>query len=187
MLSMYFPSVWRNKKNGKQWQLSWKTACGGAGKPGVEAVCMSDASGKGKIYWKQEGNNTLDFQYIIAQPRRSGLGSILTFAFADTAVDAALARVSIASANPAEHGFYRHMGFDYDAAFLGQLNTITMQSPDPTAMERLWSLVTVEDDDGNEVQIKQALLACELVGDSAHVRTCSHTSAEKTWELVVSN
>ena len=79
------------------------------------------------------------------------------------------------------------MGFDYDAAFLGQLNTITMQSPDPTAMERLWSPVTVEDDDGNEVQIKRALLACELVGDSAHVRTCSHTSAEKTWELVVSN
>ena len=37
-------------------------------------------------------------------------------------------RVKIASANPAEHGFYRHMGFNYDQAMLLYLTNVTPQA-----------------------------------------------------------
>jgi hypothetical protein len=180
MLSMYFPSVWRNKKNNSTWKLSLERTCGGPNRPGVTAVCREDPQKKGKIYWA-EAQGAFDLIYIIATPRRTSLGSILTFAFADAAVSAQSNRVKIASANPAEHGFYRHMGFYYDPAMLLHLTNATPQGQ----QAQLWSTVTVQNDDGQNVDILRAHMACELIGDAGFVRTKSETSAEKTWEPAV--
>lgn len=187
MLSMYYPSKWRNKKTGKTWVLTYHPSLGRGGEPGVMAQCQEDTGASGEIYWTNKGPNELWLYHILCQPKRTGLGALLVFAFAEAAVTGGYTSVPLALANPQEHGLHLHMGFAYDEIKIAARLDQALQAPDPrAAWVDLNSFRNVSDDPEEHILITKLHIMTPMSGNSNRVRTQSEHSAAKTWEPVVS-
>ena len=175
MVSLHYPSVWRNRRTMQQWDLRFAPNIGSSGEDGCIA---RSGTGLGKVYWAKEGD-TFILCYISAQPRRSGLGALLTYAFADAAQMAGAQRVSISMANPHEHGFYRYMGVEYDQL---AMNQYVDSLNDDELVQNFQPLIL--EDEGEQVTILPAQIGCPLVGETHHIFTRSHAATERAWALM---
>jgi len=182
MFHVVIPSAWRNVNTKVEYTL-------GIEKAGGETTVSAKGSKngyEGKIRWYKQ-NSTLVLLHINCNPPRSGLGALLIYTFSCAAVQKQIADLSINNANPAEHGFYRHMGFNYDARRMSETLAAVADAGHEPWVDMLSLKGGLKDTAGNSVLITPLEMSSQLKGNSGLVRAKSLASLTGKWQFATNN
>ena len=188
MLHVVIPSAWRNVNSKVEYTLGIKKEKG-------ETTVSAKGSKKGyegEIRWYRH-NSTLVLLHIECHPPRSGLGALLIYTFSCAAVQKQLADLSINNANPGEHGFYKHMGFDYDARSMSaDLAKVAALIEAREVSHEAWVDMLsfkggIKDTAGNAVLVTPLEMSTRLKGNSGLVRAKSLASLTGKWQFAANS